>query len=240
MTMPIYRFFLAVLISCISLTVYGDPNDNAATLNVRGEAVLMVAPDQVTLSIGVISEAKKADAALSENSEKMRGAIALLESLSFSDEDYQTQRFSIRPKWSNRSDKKREIVGYTVNNTLRLTTTRLDDIGDIIAAVTSAGVNQIQSIQFGLKSPRQYREQAITQASNNAKADGTALAKANGLRLTSIRAINLGNATASISQVPKALVMESRVMADSAPPIDAGDIAVRASVSIVYNIDGTL
>jgi len=170
MTMPIYRFFLAVLISCISLTVYGDPNDNAATLNVRGEAVLMVAPDQVTLSIGVISEAKKADAALSENSEKMRGAIALLESLSFSDEDYQTQRFSIRPKWSNR---------------------------------TSAGVNQIQSIQFGLKSPRQYREQAITQASNNAKADGTALAKANGLRLT-------------------------------------GDIAVRASVSIVYNIDGTL
>ena len=240
MKISIYRFFLAVLISCISLAVYSDPNDNAAALNVRGEAVLMVAPDQVTLSIGVISEAKKADAALSENSEKMRGAIALLESLGFSDEDYQTQRFSIRPKWSNRSDKKREIVGYTVNNTLRLTTTRLDDIGDIIAAVTGAGVNQIQSIQFGLKNPRQYREQAISAASNNAKADATALAKANGLRLRSIRDIHLDNATASISQVPKALVMESRVMADSAPPIDAGDIAVRASVSIVYNIDGTL
>jgi len=34
--------------------------------------------------------------------------------------------------------------------------------------------------------------------------------------------------------------MESRMMADSAPPIQAGDISVRASVNIVYEIDSAL
>lgn len=234
-------FFISLMIF-ISPFVHAE--DNVSTLSVRGEAVLMVEPDQVSVSIGVVSEAKKVKIALRENSQKMQAAIDLLASLGFTEDDYQSQNFSIHPNWSSRptnsSHYKREIIGYTINNSLRLSTTRLEDIGDIIAAVAGAGVNQVQSIYFDLKNPRQYREQAIRAASNNAKADANALAKANGVRLIKVYSMNLDNASASISQIPKAVMMESRAMADSAPPIQAGDIAVRASVSIVYKIDGNL
>ena len=244
MKISVLRFCLALVISGFSTILLADDATKVSSLHVRGEAVLMVEPDQVAISIGVVSEAKKAKIALKENSQKMREAIKLLASLGFAEDDYQTQNFSIRPQWSSRTNNssqyKREIIAYTVNNTLRLTTTRLEEIGEIIAAVTSAGVNQVQSIHFDLKNPRQYREQAIQAASENAKTDAKALAKANGVRLVKVHSIHLDNASASIAQVPKAVMMESRAMADSAPPIQAGDISVRASVSVTYEIDGNL
>lgn len=237
-------FFCMLLVLGFSSITLADASTNTAILSVRGEAVLMVEPDQVSITIGVISDNKNAKLALAENSQTMRDTIAALESLGFIKDDYQTQNFSIRPQWSSRpsnsSNAKREIIGYSVNNSLQLKTGRIDDIGDVIAATTDVGANQIQSIQFGLKNPRQYREQAIVAASNNAKADAQSLAKANGVRIINVQSINLNNASASISQVPKAMVMESRMMADSAPPIQAGDISVRASVNIVYEIDSAL
>lgn len=239
----IIRSIITLMFFFANGLVFSDESENSQ-LSVRGEAVLMVEPDQVAITIDVITEAEKVKIALRENSKKMQAAIALLKGLGLTEDDYQTQNFSINPRWSNRisgNNNQREIEGYMVNNRLRLTTTRLDDIGEIIAAVASQGVNQIQSIVFNLKNPRLYREQAITAASNNAKIDAEALAKANGVRLIKIKSLQLDNASASVSQVPKAMVMESRSMAaDVAPPIEAGDIAVRASVSAIYEIDGNL
>jgi len=142
-------FFCMLLVLGFSSITLADASTNTAILSVRGEAVLMVEPDQVSITIGVISDNKNAKLALAENSQTMRDTIAALESLGFIKDDYQTQNFSIRPQWS------------------KLKTGRIDDIGDVIAATTDVGANQIQSIQFGLKNPRQYREQAIVASTFN-------------------------------------------------------------------------
>lgn len=236
-----YYGIFAIIFMCFPISVLAEVNTG---LSVRGEAVLMVAPDQVSVTIGVVSEAKKVKIALRDNTQKMQAAIERLTNLGFTKDDYKTQGFSIQPQWSNRSNlsgsNQREIIAYRVNNQLRLTTTRLEDIGEIIALVASAGVNQVQSVQFDLANPRQYREQAIQAAADNAKADAMMLAKASGVRLIKVRSLNLNNASASIVQVPQAVFEARALSAESAPPIQAGDIAVRASVNIVYEIDGSL
>ncbi len=213
-------------------------------LMVRGESQLMVPPDQVSIHIGVTSEAKDAKQAMADNTEKMARIIKALASLSLSEKDYKTANFDVQPVWSRRprnaqADWQATIVAYRVNNTLQVTSQVLDSVGDIIAKATQAGSNRIHSIMFGLANPRQYREQAIEQAVNNATADANIVAKASGNQLKRTLSISLDNAVAN-PVFMDAPVMKARMMSEMAapapPPIAAGDITVNASVSMTFEL----
>ena len=241
-----------LLLGCLCLlpllaTAQDDKDDDIARLYVRGEARLMVAPDQVSVTLGVTTEAKKTHQAITDNSQKMEAVIQALTALGLTDKEYKTQNFRVQPVWSSRpkgagSQWRAKIIAYRVNNSLHVTTQQLGKIGDIIEKAT--GANQVQSVSFGLSNPRAYREQAITQAMNNAKQDAHILVAASGDTIARTLSLQLDNAAASQVRVDMQAkrgraMMESFAMAAdvaSAPPIDAGDITVRASVSVTYEL----
>ena len=222
------------------------PQPQVAQLFVRGEAQLMVPPDQVSVSLGVTTESATAKKAVAANTRKMNSLMNALANLGLSDSDYKTQNFQVQPVWSSRpkgagNSWKASIVAYRVTNTLYVTTLELDLIGDIIGASTEAGANQVNSVNFSLFNARQYRQQAITQAMENARADAEVLVLASGDRIKRTLSLNLGNASASKERVQMKSMARSSMMADSAsfepPPISAGDITVRASVSVTYELE---
>jgi len=217
-----------------------------AQLFVRGEAQLMVPPDQVSVSLGVTTESSTAKKSVAENTRKMNSLTNALANLGLSDSDYKTQNFQVQPVWSNRpkgagGSWKAKIIAYRVTNTLYVTTLELDIIGDIIGASTEAGANQINSINFSLFNARQYRQQAIMQAMENARADADVLVAASGDRIKRTLSLHLDNASASKERVQvKAMARSSMALSQDAyapPPISAGDITVRASVSVTYELD---
>jgi uncharacterized protein YggE len=217
-----------------------------AQLFVRGEAQLMVPPDQVSVSLGVTTESSTAKKSVAENTRKMNSLINELANLGLSDSDYKTQNFQVQPVWSNRpkgagGSWKAKIIAYRVTNTLYVTTLQLDIIGDIIGASTEAGANQINSINFSLFNARQYRQQAITQAMENARADADVLVAASGDRIKRTLSLHLDNASASKERVQmKIMARTSMALSQDTyapPPISAGDITVRASVSVTYELD---
>ncbi len=212
------------------------------TLSVRGEARLEVEPDQVSVSLGVVSQAKTTKKALADNSKAIQAVIDALYGIGLKKKDVSTRQFGIQPVWSSRPRNadslwRAKIIGYRVNNSVQVTTTQLSLVGDLIGAATTAGANQVQSVNFGLANPRQFRSQAITKAVKNARADADAAAVASGANIKSVKTIHLDQAVASIEHAENFKVMRSAA-ADTvaAPPINAGDITVRASVSIVYEL----
>lgn len=250
--MSIQRLLLIsvlLVLSTLSLAVVAESEkDDIARLYVRGEARLMVAPDQVSVTLGVTSEAKKSNKAITENSKKMDSVVRALTLLGLTDKDYKTQNFRVQPVWSSRpsgagSQWRPKIIGYRVNNSLHVTTKKLDVIGELIEKATSAGANQVHAVYFSLSDPRAYRQQAITQAMNNAKEDAQTLAAASGDKIARTLSLQLDNAAASQVRVEQKamrgrVMMESMAMADAAPSptIEAGDITVSASVSVVYEL----
>jgi uncharacterized protein YggE len=234
---------LLMVVSFGSLSEAVEPS--IAQLFVSGEAQLMVPPDQLSMVLGITTEAPSAKKAIAENSKKMQAVFRSLTKLGLTEKNYKTQNFRVQPVWSSRpkganSSWKAKIITYRVNNSIRLTTQVLDSIGDIIAATTAAGANQVNSISFSLSDERQYRSQAITQAMANAKTDAQTLASASGDKIKRTMSLHLDNASASRVKV-KAPMKRSRLMADqsafSPPPISSGDITVRASVSVVYELE---
>ncbi len=212
------------------------------TLSVRGEARLEVEPDQVSVSLGVMSQAKTAKKALAENSKAIKAVIDALYGVGLKKKDVSTRRFNVQPVWSSRPRNadslwRAKIIAYRVNNSVQVTTTQLPLVGDVINAATTAGANQVQSVNFGLENPRQFRSQAIAKAVKNARADADVAAEASGSSIKGVKTIHLDQAVASIEQAESFKVMRSAVAeAAPAPPINAGDITVRASVSIVYEL----
>lgn len=215
--------------------------DELATLNARGEAQLMVPPDQATLSVGVVTHAKTAQRALTDNNNAMGRVIAAVEALGFTKEDYRTRQLSGHPQWSKRprdsdSDWRQAITSYRANNTIEITSRQLDAVGELIQAVSDAGANQIHSLRFGLKNPRQYRRQAIEQAVANARADADAASKASGQVVAGVKTISI-DLVASIEQVEslgRARFQASDVT--STPPVNSGEVVVSASVNITFHI----
>lgn len=214
-------------------------------LHVRGEAELKVAPNQVTVLLGVTTQNKTAKRALSDNSQLMNKIIAAINKKGITKKELNTQRFGVQPIWSSRprnfsgsEEWKSTITGYRVNNTIKVVTAQIDLVGELINVATTAGANQVQSINFGLSNPREYRKQAIETAIKNAKEDAEFVAEASELMVSGIKTIHLDGSVPSTERVQRKSYARSALssVADSSdvPPIKSDDITVRASVSVEY------
>jgi len=211
------------------------------TLTVSGSAELQKNADQMVLSIGVISEHTEAAVALAANSRDMQQVIAAVVDAGLDADDYETGQFQLTPRYSTRPSRADaphwtpQIIGYRVVNNITVRTTKLELAGKIIANANKAGANTIGNIEFTLADPRQHRREAVAVAAQHAQDDAQALAAALGIELKRIIRVNLDG------EPPIQPLMHSRAMpmmaaAESAPPIKPGDVTVRASVNLIWEI----
>ncbi len=206
-------------------------------LIVSGNATLHRPADQLNISISVVTQGETAEKALSANNAKMQPVIAALQKVGLVKGEYETGRFSIQPVYSTApknppSDWKPVIVGYDVTNTLNIRTQKLDLAPMIIDAVSSAGANQINNINFGLKDQQKYRSEAIEAAAANAISDAQSLANAANLKLVRVLEANLDQ-----PQVyPRAAKMSFAMAEAAGTPIEAADVEVNARVSLTYEV----
>ncbi len=220
----------------------GDELDDLPRLTVRGNAVLYKPADQLRLRVGVVTEAAEATAAVADNSRRMTAVVAAIKKAGLDKSEYQTGRFSIRPKYNRRPRQAgpewtRRITGYEVTNTLSIRTRKLDLAGKLIETANAAGANSIDAITFDLANPRTHRAEAIAAAAVNARSDAGILARASEVKLVRILSIHLDD-TGYRPPTPTMLRAESMAatMAAPSPPIQPGDVTVQASVTIVYEI----
>jgi uncharacterized protein YggE len=216
------------------------PESSVATLSVSGQAELKVAPDQVTIDLGVSTIATTADKAMADNNATMQRVVDALREMGLKPE---TRQFRLQALWTPRPAKadpdwQAAINGYKVDNSIIVVSTDLSLAGDIIAGATGAGANHINGVSFGLSQPRQHREAAIKQATENAASDAQSLAAAAGQTLLRIINLNLDHSDASPVQLRQQNMLRSVAMAEDAggPPLEAADVSVRAAVSVRYEI----
>jgi len=214
-----------------------------ALLTVRGEARLEKPADQLQIALSVVNQGKEASQVLKENSKLTSSVIDAMKKAGLDDKEYETGNLSVHPVYSQRPSNKMhdewhpEIVGFTAVHRLHVKTTKLELIGDIIGAASDAGVNAIDSIGFGLADPRTHRQEAIKAATANAVADAKTLAEAAGVRLVRVMSINLDDAQSMPLQPMMARDMMMMEAKAGGPPVQAGDVTVSSSVTVVYEIE---
>ncbi len=206
-------------------------------LVVTGTSLLQKPADQFGLTISVLSQAASADAALSDNNDKMDAVVNSLQMAGLEKGEYHTGQFSIQPIYSSPprimpQDWRAEIIAYEVTNSLNIKTQKLDLAPAIIDAAGTSGANQISNIHFGIKDTSIYRGEAITAATANAINDAETLAAAANLQLVRILDVKLDQPQVYGRPAQNMLYMAK----DSAPFIEAPDVDLSASVSVTFEI----
>lgn len=218
-----------------------DDKPEIPKLAVRGMAELDKPADQLRITVGVVTEGKDAPEVLEENAKRMSDVVKAVQHAGLDEDEYQTGQFRVMPQYSRRPRNPDvewvpQIVGYQVTNTLDIKTKKLKLAAELIDAANKAGANSIDSIAFDLADPRKYRAEAIAEATKNAIDDANVLAGSASLRLVRIMSISLDSAEPQPPSPMSRRVMMAGAAAEAVTPIEPGDVTIRASVNIVYEI----
>jgi len=228
-----------VLSSMTACTALAEHAEHIPTLTVSGTAVINAAPDQATIRLAVVTEGKDASDVARDNARLAKEIQRALVGAGASEDDIETTGFSVEPMYNNRTRANNEppqIIGYRVSNEVKVTTLDLDKAGELIGAGIEAGANRVNGLQFDLRDNSDHRAQAIAEATAAARSDAEALAAAAGIELVGVHEINL---VPSYNQpVQREFAGRSAMAMDAAPPINPGDVQVRAQVNLVYRISG--
>lgn len=202
-------------------------------ITVTGEGVVSMAPDQATINLGVSERADLASDAMAQTSQKVTAILAELDTMGIAAQDRQTSGLYLRPVYDNRPREDNTmppVVGYEAGNTVSITVRDLSKLGALLDGVVSEGANDFNGLQFGLQDNEAALVAARKGAVEDAMARATQLAEAAGVQLGDIVSM------AESSQGFRPMEMKSAQMRSMDVPIEAGEVDVRAQVTMQFNI----
>ena len=187
---------LAVAVLALLMSACGGPTtiNQAAqprTLSVSGNGQAYLAPDIAYIYVGVHTEKFTAADAVAENTTQTQKVIDAIKDFGIDEKDIRTTNFSIYPqdKYDPQTGTPTGEKTYMVDNTVYVTVRKLDQLGDLLDTVVTAGANTVNSVQFDVANKAEALKQARADAVKDAKAQAEELAAAAGLSLGDIQSI---------------------------------------------------
>ena len=172
-------------------------------------------PDQARFTVGVSSIAATGPAASEANAEKMNEVVAALAALGIAKDDIQTRQLSIA-----RQDYGPDKGRFEANNTVTVRVRDVAKAGPAIAAATGEGANVLNGPELTVADPEAAARSGYAAAFTEARARADVYAKAAGLEVKRVLAINDGTGSGGPSPMYEAMA-DSRMRPVSPPPTSA-------------------
>lgn len=192
------------------------------------------APDQASVSAGVVTEGLTAGEAMRKNAAQMSSAFSALKEAGIAERDIQTSQMSLQPRYDYQNRSKPRITGYEVRNTVSAKTDDLESVGPMLDALVKAGVNNINGVTFSIKDSKSAKDKARLDAIADAKVKAENMAKAAGVKLGKVLEIR---ESSSGHQGPQPMMMRAMAESDASTPIAAGEQTLSVTVNLTYALD---
>ena len=233
---------LSIVLVLMSATIYaisqnGPEKDTESTISMSGYAEQKVVPDTAALRIGVVVQSATAKQASDENAALMSAVIAELKAIGLQDREMQTSYVSVYPVYNY--DKEQTITGYSASNSVQITTTKLDNLSEIIDRSTTAGANEIGSISFSVSDDmqKQLREDLMNKAVADASSKADTLAKSLDVEITGVQTSSISESGGSRVYYEYDMATEEKASGAVSTPIQPGESTVSMSVQVTYYIE---
>jgi uncharacterized protein YggE len=177
----------------IPLSVNQVTTQKETSFNVTGKSTVTTTPDKVEVTIGISDKEADLKQAQSKANDIINKITDQLVGLGIKKEDIKTQNYSINPNFDYQRTGQ-NIVGYSVDTSLNVSFTDFSKLNQVIDLSTAAGANQVNGIQFTLSDAKQkdLKQQARSQAIEDAKNNAAQLSRLSGMRLSRIINISEG------------------------------------------------
>jgi uncharacterized protein len=229
---PLPRFPLVALMLACSLGAARADDATRPAIETTGEASIAAKPDFATITIGVQSAGKTAQAALADNSKATAALIEALKNDGIAANDIQTSDFSIWPQMASGprgGPEPTAIVGYTVSNRVKATERDLMRLGDVLDKAVTAGANSVNGIQFGLVNESALLDDARKTAFADARRKAELYAAAAGVKLAGLLSLEETSASAPA-------FLKTHSLERASVPIETGESALSLAVRARFEI----
>jgi uncharacterized protein YggE len=149
-----------------------------------------------------------------------------------------TSSFSVEPIYEYDNINKRNLLtGYRARHQVTVTIRKVEMAGTIIDSGIQNGANEVDGVTFALTELKEYCEGVLKKAAEKAQREAAFVARTLGTRISAVKNISPSCGT----EIPRPIYREALMATRAAPAretsIESGDIAVNASVSIVFYIE---
>jgi uncharacterized protein len=202
-----------------------------------GVATVKRAPDQAFVTFTTESRAPKPVEAQKLNAQAMTQVQDAVKRAGIPADAVRTLSFNLREDvdWVNG---KRTSRGYVVSNAIEVRVDKLDDLGGLLDAAVTAGATNVSSIRFDLKDRSAAEREAVRLAVADARARADAAAEGAGTKVTNVVRIEETSDRNMPPPMPMMRMAEARVAAAPETPVVAGEIEIRATVTLTAAIEG--
>lgn len=235
---------MAVLAMTLTLMNWGshaelvkaEEGKSNGTISVTGYGEIMVKPDVAYIQVGLETTGKTAKDSHDANAKQFAELSKVLKGLNIADKDIKTTNFNTYPdyEWINN---KQELKGYRTQQMIQVTYRNLEQIGNVLDQLSTAGANRVQGVQFSSEKLEQYKLEALDKAMANAKGKADRLVKHAGSTIKGVISISESgsytqplydrNVNISYSMAPDEKAVSTQIY--------SGEIKVEANVNVVYS-----
>ena len=220
------------LMSCSAAFAAPQQETPRPTLSIDGQGTGTAAPDMATVTIGVTTQGKDAAKAQNDNAWVSNQIQAAVRGLGIAEKDIQTRNYSFYPNYSTDKDRRNEVTGYTVNNSVIVVVRDIKLTGKVIDAALNNGANEINSLDFSASDTKAVRKVALLNAIQDARDKADIIAKGLGKRIVGIQ--NVSESTGYIEARRFGGNMMLAMAKDAATPVAPGSLSLSASVHIDF------
>lgn len=204
------RFCVAILVVALAMPVLGGVahashegglHENQVGVAAGGSVELD--PDVAYVTFGVAARRDSASEALDVVAAESEAVIAALRDSGIAAEDITTPDIGLRKAY-RREGRRRVFTGYRASMAIRVETTDVNSVGDVIDAGVAGGATTVRNVSFDVQDKRAAVALALTEAMNFAEAKARALVEAAGRTLGQAVVIQEGD-----SRPPRAISYEA-------------------------------
>lgn len=171
----------AIIASVVFLAGCGEGGVSPQKITVEGSGIGTSVPDEARVTVAVVTEGKTANDATTPNNQKTQAVIDALKAIGLEEKSLKTEAIDIQPKYSQ--DGTMKIVGFTASNRIRVTTKKLEMLGQIMETALAAGANTIDTLDMIATAQEKAKAAALGEAVKNARSKARVAAKEAGRKL---------------------------------------------------------
>lgn len=202
------------------------------TISVSGSGSIQVPADMAKLTFSVLTKEAAAIDSVQNNAAKMNRVYEALKKAGISESDISTSNYSLYQEstWKDGKD----VPGlYVTSNNIVVVLEDVEKSGFIIDTAIAAGVNRMNGISFLVKDSKAALDQARILAFQQAKEKAELYAKEAGCKLGKVITIMENSGS---YPVVREYAMDAKMAATNSTTISAGQDAVTATVSVVFEL----
>ena len=201
------------------------------TIDVAGEGIVKVVPDEVTISVRVENTGENTQTLKKQNDATISEVIKFLKQMKIDDKDVRTEYMNLTKNY----DYQGKTYTFAANQSLSVKLRDIAKYEQVIKGLLDTGINRIDGVEFSSSNKEALESQARKKAVENAKMKANEYASV--LNQTVGKAVSISefnNNSGGPQPVYKMAMMESTSAGGDGQTIALGEMEIRTTVNVSF------